>query len=92
MSYEYYEHDEEDEELEEDIFDDTSMFRVGCSIQWSEFATSWTPETYEKDVQREQVHPTESKYLKANLMNFRKKKKLQRGIQSLTLHFSTKSF
>ena len=32
MSYEYYEHDEEEEELEEDIFDDTSMFRVGWSI------------------------------------------------------------
>ena len=30
MSYEYYEHEEEDEEVEEqDIFDDTSMFRVG---------------------------------------------------------------
>ena len=28
MSYEYYEHDEEEEELEQDIFDDTSMFRV----------------------------------------------------------------
>ena len=32
MSYEYYEHDEEEEELEEDIFDDTSMFRVGWLI------------------------------------------------------------
>ena len=29
MSYEYYEHDEDEEELEQDIFDDTSMFRVG---------------------------------------------------------------
>ena len=30
MSYEYYEHEEEEEEVEEqDIFDDTSMFRVG---------------------------------------------------------------
>ena len=27
------ENEVEDEELEEDIFDDTSMFRVGCSIQ-----------------------------------------------------------
>ena len=30
MSYEYYEHDEDEEDLEQDIFDDTSMFRVGC--------------------------------------------------------------
>ena len=32
MSYEYYEHDEEEEEVEQDIFDDTSMFRVSIRL------------------------------------------------------------